>query len=199
MLSRSNWATLSCSVWLRPWPCGHSVPGSASSVHAICSLLSALPSLTRGKRIVSIELLLLCLAFNPNKFYAKTSVGRLQSHLFEKIVSWVWQGIGWGAWLWKVPCGFVAFLLVNSLYVLFRVFKCALGLRYRQRIGSASKLFWDTPVPLKSGCSIRSDQDGSKALIWLRSHSSHQRSNPSCAESSWLLFRWWCRSIRRRS
>lgn len=109
VLSRSNWATLSCSVWLRPWPCGHSVPGSASSVHAICSLLSALPSLTRGKRIVSIELLLLCLAFNPNKFYAKTSVGRLQSHLFEKIVSWVWQGIGWGAWLWKVPCGFVAF------------------------------------------------------------------------------------------
>lgn len=43
--------------------------------------------LTRGKHHVSIELYLLCLAFNLNKLYAKACSDRLQTHLFEKLVS----------------------------------------------------------------------------------------------------------------
>lgn len=43
--------------------------------------------LTRGKHNISIELYLLCLAFNLNKLHAKASSNRLQTHLFEKMVS----------------------------------------------------------------------------------------------------------------
>lgn len=43
--------------------------------------------LTRGKHNISIELYLLCLAFNLNKLHAKATSNRLQTHLFEKMVS----------------------------------------------------------------------------------------------------------------
>jgi len=43
--------------------------------------------LTRGKHNISIELYLLCLAYDINKLYAKTQAGRLQKHLFEKMIS----------------------------------------------------------------------------------------------------------------
>ena len=43
--------------------------------------------LTRGKHNISIELYLLCLAFNLNKLYAKATSNRLKTHLFEKLIS----------------------------------------------------------------------------------------------------------------
>lgn len=43
--------------------------------------------LTRGKKNISIELYLLCLAFDINKLYAKSQSNRLRSHLFEKMIS----------------------------------------------------------------------------------------------------------------
>jgi transposase len=43
--------------------------------------------LTRGKHNISIELYLLCFAYNINKLHAKTLADRRQTHLFEKLIS----------------------------------------------------------------------------------------------------------------
>jgi len=43
--------------------------------------------LTRGKHNISIELYLMCLAFNLNKLHAKLQANRCQTHLFEKLIS----------------------------------------------------------------------------------------------------------------
>jgi transposase len=43
--------------------------------------------LTRGKNNTSIELYLLCLAYNINKLHTKTLADRRRTHLFEKLIS----------------------------------------------------------------------------------------------------------------
>ena len=43
--------------------------------------------LTRGKENVSVEMLLLCFAFNINKLYNKTAKNRRKTHLFEKMIA----------------------------------------------------------------------------------------------------------------
>ena len=43
--------------------------------------------LTRGKANVSVEMLLLCFAFNINKLHNKTAKNRRRTHLFEKLIA----------------------------------------------------------------------------------------------------------------
>ncbi len=43
--------------------------------------------LTRGKENVSVEVQLLCFAFNINKLHNKTAKNRRKTHFFEKMIA----------------------------------------------------------------------------------------------------------------